>query len=671
MIKSIVNITDVSCINIVDNEIDILPIQTINYFENELGSGGFGDVFKVESINGIQTSKYVLKIISNNEVKDHSYETISLLHNKIKKALINEEGSLFNHYPELLGLPFLVCKAYDEIDDKEIIAFLIHNLNENNYQDFGADNFDKSKYMQTEIRERIYYAFQLVKTIKFLNELNFLHSDISENSIWINNRTAKIALIDYDSGFHIDSQKKPTTVGKIGQWIGSTFRKVLAKEIDSDNLSTAERIDEENWVIANAIFELIFGVSPYFFLVDAEDKTKTLYLKKYTWPEIVIDDNIFNTSNLNAYQGILQFYNLLKENGFEKLINAFDKVFNSGFKNPNKRIKISEWYDILFEFGEGLELLPNILDFKADKETINSSEEEVTFNWKQSKGNRMYINDILVNSLNHKMCFKDTTNVELKIMNEFGESKNEINIQANKIQPTIKFFKSDIFERIDLTPVTLSWDTNHAKKVRISDVYNDLAASGNHEIDPRENKKITLTAIGNFEEEVNAEIEIKVSRPEIIEFNYEINIEKGIDNVDLHWKTEKTNQVTIVPRIGDVDLNGQSSIRIGEKTEFTLRAIGYFGTTEKIIEAQPFPIPLIKSVLIPTPNFNTTIQFEKDSFKIPDALLKQNNIEFNNEIKFNIPEIDFIELNQFTSTEIENQVRPQNFFNKLFNKVLK
>lgn len=671
MIKSIVNITDVSCINIVDNEIDILPIQTINYFENELGSGGFGDVFKVESINGIQTSKYVLKIISNNEVKDHSYETISLLHNKIKKALINEEGSLFNHYPELLGLPFLVCKAYDEIDDKEIIAFLIHNLNENNYQDFGADNFDNSKYMQTEIRERIYYAFQLVKTIKFLNELNFLHSDISENSIWINNRTAKIALIDYDSGFHSDKQKKPTTIGKLNQWTSSLVRKILAKEINPDQLTLNDRIDNEKWDIANAIFELIFGVSPYFFLVDAEDKTKTLYLKKYSWPEIVIDENIFNTSNLNAYQGILQFYNLLKENGFEKLINAFDKVFNSGFKNPNKRIKISEWYDILFEIGEGLELLPNILDFKADKETINSSEEEVTFNWKQSKGNRTYINDILVNSLNHKMCFKDTTNVELKIMNEFGESKNEINIQANKIQPTIKFFKSDIFERIDLTPVTLSWDTNHAKKVRISDVYNDLAASGNHEIDPRENKKITLTAIGNFEEEVNAEIEIKVSRPEIIEFNYEINIEKGIDNVDLHWKTEKTNQVTIVPRIGDVDLNGQSSIRIGEKTEFTLRAIGYFGTTEKIIEAQPFPIPLIKSVLIPTPNFNTTIQFEKDSFKIPDALLKQNNIEFNNEIKFNIPEIDFIELNQFTSTEIENQVRPQNLFNKLFNKVLK
>ena len=133
MIKSLIKITEVSCINIVDKEIDLLPIQTINYFENELGSGGFGDVFKVESINGIQTSSYVLKIISNNQVQDHSYETISLLHTKIKKALINTEGVIINHYPELLGLPFLVCKAYDEIEEKEIIAFLIHNLNENNY----------------------------------------------------------------------------------------------------------------------------------------------------------------------------------------------------------------------------------------------------------------------------------------------------------------------------------------------------------------------------------------------------------------------------------------------------------------------------------------------------------------------------------------------------------
>jgi serine/threonine protein kinase len=671
MIKSIVNITDVSCINIVDSEIDLLPIQSINYFENEIGSGGFGDVFKVESINGHQTSSYVLKIISNTQVQEHSYETISLLHTKIKKALIYKEGIVINHYPELIGLPFLVCKAYNEIEEKEVIALLIHNLNENNYQDFGADNFDKSKYMQTQIPERIYYTFQLVKTINFLNELNFLHSDISSDTIYINTYKGKIALIDYDSGFHSDKQKKPTTIGKLNQWTSSLVRKILAKEINSAQLTLNDRIDNEKWDIANAIFELIFGVSPYFFLIDAEDTTK--YLKKYNWPEINTEEKSFNASNLNAYQGILQFYNLLKENGFEKLINAFDKVFNSGFKDANKRIKVSEWYDILFEIGESLELLPKILNFKADKETINSSDEEVTFSWKQSKGNKTYINNKLINGLNHKLCFNDTTNVELKIVNEFGESTNEINIQANKIQPAIRFFKSDILERIDLTPITLSWDTSHTKKVRITEVIDDLEASGTQEIDPRENKKITLTAIGNFDDEVNAEIEVKVCSPEIVEFKYEINIEKGIDNIDLYWKTENTNQVNISPRIGSSAINGQISIGIVEKTEFTLTAIGYFSSVEKVIETQPFPIPIIKTMLIPTPNFNQNIQFENDAFKIPDSIVRDLNINFNNEINFNQKSIDVVQLDvrEKLKNQIDIEDKTTSLFENLFNKLMK
>ena len=677
MIKSIINITEVSCINIIDSEIDLLPIQSINYFEAELGSGGFGNVFKIQSINGNQTSNYVLKIIANTEVKDHAYETILLLHTKIKKALFNAEGSVINHYPELLGLPFLVCKAYNEIEENEVVALLIHNLNENNYQDFGADNFDKSKYIQTGIPERIYYAFQLVKTIKFLNKLNFLHSDISENSIWINNKTGKIALIDYDSGFHIDSQKKPTTVGKIGQWIGSTFRKVLAKEIDSDNLSTTERIDEENWVIANAIFELIFGISPYFFLIDAEDKTKSKYLKKYSWPEIDLEEKNFNTSNINAYQSILQFYNLLKDNGFEKLINAFDKVFNSGFKNPNKRVKVVEWYDILFEIGEGLELLPNILDFKADKKTINSSDEEVSFSWMQSKGNKTYFNTILVNELSYKSTFNDATNVELKVINEFGESTKVIAIHANKIEPKIRFFKSDILARIDLTPVILSWDTTNTKKVRISDINNDLVASGSQEIDPRENKKIILTAIGNFDEEVNAEIEITVCSPEIVDFRYEINIEKGIDNIDLFWETENATEVSISPRIGNIPLKGQTEIGILEKTDFTLTAKGFFNEVSKTIETQPFPIPIIKGIFIPTPIVNIEMVIPESNLQIPHILNNNFNISFNNSISFNDTIPSFTELDKQIKKikPIENKdinsLSPTNLFNNLFKKITK
>lgn len=673
MIKSIINISDVSCINIVDSEIDLLPIQNINYFETELGSGGFGNVFKIQSINGIQTSKYVLKIISNPEVKDHAYDTIAILHSKIKKALINTEGVVVNNYPELLGLPFLVCKAYYEIEEKEIIALIIHNLDVNNYRDFGADNFDKSKYIQTEIPERIYYAFQLVKTIRFLNKINFLHSDISENSIWINNKTGKIALIDYDSGYHTDSQKKPTTIGKIGQWTSVLVRKIIAKEISSDQLTIKDRIDIENWDISNAIFELIFGVSPYFFLLDTKEQTK--YIKKYTWPKINLEDNIFNKTNLKAYQSILQFYNLLNENGFEKLINAFDTVFNSGLKNPSKRLTVSEWYEILFEIGESLELLPNILDFKADKKTINSSDDEVNFSWKHSKGNKTYINTIIVKGLNHKSTFNDTTNVELKVTNEFGESTKIIAIQANKVEPKIRFFKSDILERIDLTPVILSWETSNTKKVRISDVNDDLVAYGTHEIDPRENKKIKLTAVGNFNEEVNAEIEITVCSPEIVKFKYEINIEKGIDNIDLFWQTENTTEVSISPRIGNIPLKGQTEISLTEKTDFTITAKGFFNEVSKTIETQPFPVPIIKGILIPTPILNIEMVIPASNLQIPHIVNNNLSINFNNSISFKEVIPDFTKLKNHIDKikPIENKeissISPTSLFNNLFKKI--
>ena len=67
MIKSLINITDVSCINIIDRESDLLPIKSINYFETELGSGGFGDVFKIESIDDFETIAHVKLSLERDE----------------------------------------------------------------------------------------------------------------------------------------------------------------------------------------------------------------------------------------------------------------------------------------------------------------------------------------------------------------------------------------------------------------------------------------------------------------------------------------------------------------------------------------------------------------------------------------------------------------------------
>ena len=77
----------------------------------------------------------------------------------------------------------------------------------------------------------------------------------------------------------IANTQKPSTIGKINQWIDGTFRNLLkfrkndnnSKASLSNNLSVTERLESEYWILANAIFELILGISPYFFLSDADD----------------------------------------------------------------------------------------------------------------------------------------------------------------------------------------------------------------------------------------------------------------------------------------------------------------------------------------------------------------------------------------------------------------
>lgn len=675
MIKSLSNIVNISCLEQFGHENELLPLTTLSYYLTEVGSGGFGSVHNVESLNGIQSKKYVVKLINNLESQEHAYSTIFSLHNKIKKTLLKENKSIYQTNPALLGLPFIVFRATDEIENKPVVGLLMYEMTKNNYLDFGSDNFNKNKYLETSIQNRIYYGFQLSKTINFLHNIEFIHSDISENAIWINDNENQIAVIDYDSGFHIDLQEKPTTIGKVGQWIGSRFRKILSKDEDKETLTTEERIDEENWVIANAIFELIFGVTPYFYLVDAEDKTKNNYLKANTWPNIDLTSQYFNDNNRNAYEATISLLNQLKSCGLEKLIEAFTKVFNKGYKSERHRLTANEWEILLADLCLALDLTPEITKFISNKQMINSNEDEVKLEWEYNKGNIVFINNELINSNYCLKKFNDTSEVILRVVNDFGEATEKIFITAEKVDPVIKSFKSNILLRSDLTPVKLSWETEHTKLITISNFKNKCKSTDSIDVNPLEKTKYILKAVGNFNQEVIAEIVIDIIGVNITMFKYQINIEKSIDNIDLYWQTENTTDVSIFPRIGVVALNGQKDIGISEKTEFTLTAKGYFNEVSKTIETQPFPIPIIKGILIPTPIINIETVVPVSNLQIPPILNNNLNISFNNSISFNhvIPNFTALEKHIDAMSLIEDNNRlniaPTNLLNNLFKKI--
>lgn len=666
MIKSLSNITDISVID-QNGEKDILSFSKVEFDDNALGSGGFGSVHNVQSINGNSKSEFVLKIFTDEENKQHAYDVIKLLHDKLKKRQEQTGVPTYHDLPELLGLPFIVFKGYDNISEKHCVAFLMYNLEKLNYEDYGSDTARLEEYKILSIPDKLYLAYQLTKTVDFLHQIEFIHADLSENSLWFNSKRVQLAIIDYDSGYHFDKQSKPTTIGKVGHWISGSFRNIIGQKKDSSKLTTLDRLYEEYWVLANATFEVVFGVMPFFFLSDTDDNTKKSYLKEFEWPNIDYSSPLFNKSNTQQHKTIVSFLEQLENAGAKELINAFKDVFNKGYQNETKRLTSKEWNDLLFKLNKSLENNPLIKNFSSNKTSIRQKDEEVEFSINIQKFNVAYLNGKLIplNQDSITIPIQDDAKITLKTINDFDIVEDFIEIKALKIEPKISTFKASELLRDSESPINLSWVVENSKDVSLSDREERFPPTDNTEIKPTAKTTYILTANGFFDEKITKELIVDVVSPTIKSFMWEVNLNEGIDNVDLKWETDGAKSIEITPNVKEKSPNGLAHVPIRQETTFKLKAIGLFSSVEKEITAHPFPVPIVKQIFADAPKIeiNTNIDFAESN--LPKELFETNNIQFSNNISFNNLEIDSTELrNSLEFPKFENENSLINKFSK-------
>lgn len=675
-------IIDINSISSVQQNIghNIYGIQEIQYEEKSIGNGAVGSVFKVINIDGKTEVGLLLKIISEPDFIKKSYETISILHDKLNKYQTKSGVPAYIEVPELNGLPFIAFKGKIEGSDEEIAGYLMKDLVYYGYSDLGSEDWNRQKYI-TEIgfEEKLYLCYQFSRGVNFLHEQKFIHSDLKEYSIFINQNRPQLSIIDYDGGFHYDKQNEALTIGAITSWASSYWRKIIGQGKSSKDVSFKERLDEENWVLASGLFELLFGYPPFYFLKSIENDSIDNYLKENTWPNFKDNSPEINTQNIGYHKIILNAMASLKKEGLKPLIDSFSKVFNEGHSKVSKRLTPKQWKDILFEINKKLVGSPKIENFISDKNIISYKNEDVEFKWTANFYRAIYLDGKLIDPLinSTKTAINDGKDVEIRAINDFGEHSETISISANKVDPLIKHFGTNIIKRSDLTPVLLDWQTEFCNAVTIERVGDQFPPIGSVEVNPLEKTKFILNAIGFFDQKVIAEVEVDVETAKIISFRYEINIEKGIDNIDLFWETESATEVEIQPKIGKVTLSGETYIGIIDKTEFTLSATGYFNTTKKTIEAQPFPIPIIKGIFVPTPILNIETIIPKELLEIPVSLSNSLKVDFSNSLSYNNPTPPFVDFNQ--SQIIRKSVHQKNedpkavlnLFDNLFKRVNK
>lgn len=680
MIRKISNITDYSVID-QDVQDNISFIETVNFNDHELGAGGFGSVFEVLKINDTPIKGFVVKIFTQNSAKNHAYDAIALLHTKLQKIQYQAKTPTYHSLPELLGLPFIAFKGYDTISKEHCVGFVMYNLNSLGFEDYGDDTIRSSSFAILDLPKKLYLAYQLASTIDFLHENQFIHSDLSENSLWFNPNRVQLALIDFDSGYHFDSQEKPTTIGKIGHWIGKKFRNVIGQDRDKSSLTTLERIYEEYWVLANALFEAIFGVMPFFFLKDANNSTKSEYLDQFEWPHIDYTSHLFHKDNLESYQAVLSYMEQLNNAGAEKLVESFKTVFNKGFENDTKRISSSKWKELLYDLNRSVNNGPLISNFHSDKTQIKRKGESIKLSFNVEKYNTLFVNDKLVPHHQNEIALTidDATEITLTATNNFEIVKESISISAKKVDPVIVDFKASEKIRSSTDPINLIWQVKNASHVTISAVHEKQKLSGNIEVEPTSKTSYVLKAHGFFDEIVTQELVVDIIKPKIKSFTWEINLNEGIDNIDLHWNTENCTKVEITPLISEFKPKGTVHVPIQKETTFKLKAIGLFDSDSAELIAHPFPVPIIEQLFCELPKIELNTKIDSKELEIPKSLFEVSNIELiqpisiesikidENNLKSSLESPGFVRNNDL-SVDVNNRLSN---FDSLYNKIIK
>lgn len=657
---------------------NLFSLKIVTFEDLKIGAGAVGSVFKINTIDGVAQEGLVLKIVSDDDLKNKSYETIFHLHEKINERQLINKIPVYAEVPELNGLPFLAFKGKLNSTDKEVTGFVMKDLSSIGFSDIGAEDWDRSKYIQeVGFEEKLYLCYQFSKGVNFLHELKFIHADLKDVSIFINQNMPQLSIIDYDGGYNYDKQGFALTLGAINTWMSKSWRILMGQGISSNEVSIKQRLDEENWVLANGLFEVLFGIPPFHFIKNLEDDSLEKYLKENKWPYFSDNSEHINTNSIHNHKVIIELIETLSKEGLKPVIDKFKIVFNEGYFKTSKRLTAKEWKDLIFEVSKELVGPPRLETFLSNKNEIKVKNEKVNFQWKGSFFRAVYLNNSLVDSFKNELeiSIEDEQNVTIQLVNDYGISEAKLEIRAVKTEPIILQFESNIYLRTDLSPVLLKWETRDCKEVQIANEV--LAPLGKLEINPNERSIYKLVAKGFFDQEVSSEITIDVEQVKINLFKYEINIEKGIDNIDVFWETEYAEDVEITPYLGKVELNGSTSIGIIDKTEFTLKAKGYFNEVEKTIKAQPFPIPIIKGLFIPTPIVQIETVISSDLLKVPDILNSPLNMSFNNSINFNNFTPSFVEINKNEDLKIEAQQNEEGpkktltYFNNLFNQVNK
>lgn len=485
--------------------------QDVEFEDKAFETGGFGSVHRVLSVDGEEVQGLLLKIIHQEQNADHAFATIKLLHEKLW-ARCGEE--LTADHPELLGLPFLLFRADDALGDT-VVAMVMRDLVAHGFADMGSDDWDNVGYLRdTPLESRMHLAYQFARAFELLDGIGFVHADLKERSVFVNVEQPQLALIDFDSGFHPAVQPAAATIGALSPWAGFRMREWIKAGSHPGQLTKDERIEEERWSLAAGLFEVLIGVSPYFFLRDGDEASIAAYLKDHDWLEGTPDHPLLNPTNFPVLEVVRELVAMVEEAGGKELVVAFRKTFKRGFFKPAARPAAADWKALLRPLVHAHVGAPTLSEFTGDPAILQRQDEDVTLTWQATHYRVIYLNGVqqLLGTSQVVLQPGAKQRYHLRAVNDQGEATAQWSVDVDRSEPIIQWFRLKRWVNVKEAVVELEWSVSNAVKIELAPGFGQVPAQGSAVFTLDATRSAQLKATGGFGQLATAQLVLSKPR---------------------------------------------------------------------------------------------------------------------------------------------------------------
>lgn len=460
-----------------------------------------------------------------------------------------------------------------------------------------------------------------------LHSLKFSHGDLQHDNLIIT-EYGRIKLVDYDSFYtpSLNSGFIQTTTGYNGYQHPSRF----LGDIESN-----EKIDYFSELIIYLSLKALSNDislwkyakdSDYSFLFDSKDfqdiEKSPVYNSIYSMGE-----------EMQILLRILKEY--LEETDINKL-ECFEELYNR-YVTP-----------------------PTIKSFKCSNISSIYIDDEIELIWDVEAYSKLTINGKdVTNQKSYKLKASNIDQFELVASNGLKDAKSILSIKIYK-KPTIKFKANRTkLKKGKNENVRFTWTITNASSclLEIGGVERDIQLIDEYTKSFDSGTNVQIIAIGlDGIRRFTKTIKIYVFNESEVEFIADKYYSLPEVPIQLSWNVSHAKEVELVGN-GKVDPVGSIVVSPKETTVYSLKVTDAFGTNEHQLKVQMLPVPYVKALNIPTPEFNNSLNINL-TIPTPELNTKFPNVEVLG-VELNAPfvaSLSELELDTKLTKRIEKQV---------------